>query len=399
MWSNQWARSHRWIAGGAGALLGALVSGHAQASASVDAAASYITFPVVAQTASYSSEVTIYNPNAGTANLEVGYVGGNGTAAPGLRTCAPLAIAANQAVQFDVGTQCSLPAGSHFGILHVHEPASATTTPTPVHGYSRVTNPLGLGFSVPAFPVNVFESSRSTVIGLKRQVAAPGYQTNCFVGSVESTTYTIALYSASGTQIGGTLFGSIGANMLVRYLDIFATVGAPTGDYANVWAEFAGYEASAGPPLIAFCTVQDNTNFGADFRIAGATAPFDNTRTHRSTSSNSFSTYGSKHVYELGFRSPDRLRCFLESAQSSALELRVLAFDAANNVLGSWGGNGITDTGVLGIGEDFWPRPFHVEVSLRGPSSPATPIDYALVCESGSGHAATGRAAIEADDF
>ena len=306
------------ISGASLALLAVLASDRATGSASVDAASSYLVFPIVAQTASYSSEITIYNPNAATADLVVEYVGGSGTTFPGLRTCTPLVVAASRAIRFDVGTQCSLPGGSHFGMLHVHEPTSATSAPTPVHGYSRVTNPLGLGFSVPAFSLNVFESGVSQVIGLKRKTGTPGFQSNCFVGSVEGDYVYVSLYDVSGAQIGRMLVGALPANTLVRGPDIFAAVGAPAGDYENVRAEFFGYARSYGPPLIAFCTVQDNASFGADFRIAGVTEPYDVSRVRRSVSSGSFFSYGSKHVYEAGCRTSDYLRCLLESSQRSA---------------------------------------------------------------------------------
>ena len=62
-----------------------------------------------------------------------------------------------------------------------------------------------------------------------------------------------------------------------RYLDIFWIdgVNAPAGDQSNVRAEFT--QTSGGSAnLIGFCTVQDNTSFGADFRIAkGYGSPSD----------------------------------------------------------------------------------------------------------------------------
>lgn len=387
----------------AGALCVGLLSGQVGASASVDAAASLVVFPVVAQTASYSSEITIRNPNAESVEFAVWYIGGNGTAAPGQRYCGELSVGLPiRQVQFDVQTRCALPAGSHFGMLLVVGDADAPIRP--LQGYSRVTNPLGLGFSVPAFPANVFESSRSSVIGLKRQAAAPGYQSNCFVGSLDGTTYQLALYSAAGAQIGSTLSGTLAANQLVRFLDVFSAVGAPAGDHSNVRAEFVGNQVANGPGLIAFCTVQDNTNFGADFRIAGATAPFDNTRTHRSTGAGSFPAGGSKHVYQLGFRAPDWLRCFYSAGVGRFLELRVVGYDAGNLPVVVGGGNNMTDTGRMWLAprSAYSAVPWRVEASIRDGAifpGPTFPLAYALTCESGSGHAALGSPAIEVDDF
>jgi hypothetical protein len=82
--------------------------------------------------------------------------------------------------------------------------------------------------------------------------------------------YQLRLFNdATGTQIGGTLSGSLAAFQQFRYLDVFGIKGvnAPAGDRANIRAEFT--QTSGGTAnLIGFCTVQDNTSFGADFRIA-----------------------------------------------------------------------------------------------------------------------------------
>jgi hypothetical protein len=48
---------------------------------------------------------------------------------------------------------------------------------------------------------------------------------------------------------------------------VFAAAGAAPGDHTNVRAQFTRTSAET-LDLIGFCTVQDNTSFGADFRIA-----------------------------------------------------------------------------------------------------------------------------------
>ncbi len=51
--------------------------------------------------------------------------------------------------------------------------------------------------------------------------------------------YELQLYNgASGTQIGGTLSGSLQAWQQYRYLDVFSAVGAPSGDLSDVRAQF-----------------------------------------------------------------------------------------------------------------------------------------------------------------
>src|SRR5207245_3916009 len=125
--------------------------------------------------------------------------------------------------------------------------------------------------SVEGFPVGNFSDQVSHSTGLKRQAAAPTFQTNCFVGSLEQpVSYQLKLFNdTTGAQIGGTLTGSLNAFEQFRYLDVFGPAGvhAPAGDQLNVRAQFT--QTSGGTAnLIGFCTVQDNTSFGADFRIA-----------------------------------------------------------------------------------------------------------------------------------
>ena len=132
-------------------------------------------------------------------------------------------------------------------------------------------NPSGIGFSVEGFPLEDFNNQVSHVIGLTRQGGSPGYWSNCFVGSLDQpVSYALKLFNgASGAQIGNTLTGSLAAFKQFRYLDVFGVngVNAPAGDQFNVRAEFT--QTSGGSAnLIGFCTVQENTTFGADFRVA-----------------------------------------------------------------------------------------------------------------------------------
>jgi hypothetical protein len=107
---------------------------------------------------------------------------------------------------------------------------------------------------------------------LKRKVAAgglPAYQTNCFVTSLgDAISYELRLFDgATNVQLGGTLSGSLQPFQQFRYLDVFAQAGVAAGDRSNVRAEFTNLTGSS-KKLIGFCTVQENTTFSADFRIA-----------------------------------------------------------------------------------------------------------------------------------
>ena len=170
------------------------------------------------------------------------------------------------AVQFSVAEQCDLPSGSQYGYVTLTESAG---TPSPFLVYSRAQTPSGNGFSVPAYPADAIEAPKygAYVVGLKRQAAAPTYQSNCFVASTDTaTTYQIRLRNSDGNPIGNPVTGTLEAHQVIRHLDIFAAAGIATGDLSNVSADFSSGDGTA--PLIGFCTVQESTFFGADFRMA-----------------------------------------------------------------------------------------------------------------------------------
>jgi hypothetical protein len=224
--------------------------------------------PVIAQTGSFGSEVTAYNPNAGTISVNVAFYDANNTSSPGLKTCTALTLAAGQSVQFSVAGQCTLPGGSNFGLLILSE---ATGTQR-FYGYARTQTPQGVGFSTEGFPIENFNDQLQHATGLKRVAASgslPAFQTNCFVGTLgDAVDYELRLFNGtSGAQIGGTLSGSLTAYQQYRYLDVFAQAGAAAGDYTNVRAQFTNL-TGAEKKLIGICTVQENTSFSADFRVA-----------------------------------------------------------------------------------------------------------------------------------
>ena len=227
-----------------------------------------IVVPVIAQTASFGSEVTAYNPNGGAITVNVSFYDAQNTANPGAKACTPLSIGAGASVEFSLAGQCALPTGGNFGLLVL---AEATGTQR-FYGYARTQNPQGIGFSTEGFPIENFNDQEQHATGLKRVAASgglPAYQTNCFVASLgDAVSYQLQLYNgASGTQIGSTLSGSLQPWQQYRYLDVFSAVGAPSGDVTDVRAQFTNLTGT-NKKLIGFCTVQDNTSFSADFRIA-----------------------------------------------------------------------------------------------------------------------------------
>jgi hypothetical protein len=251
-----------------GALL-SLLAGYSQAQTTAGIAMT-VVFPVAAQTSSFASEMTLFNPGPNLLTASVSFYEANNAGAPGPKVCNDVSVPAGRSTQITLSTQCALTgSGGHFGLLIVAD--KAVPQVNAFYGYTRVQNPQGIGFSVEGFPVTDFSNQVSHATGLKRKAAAPTYQTNCFVGSLDQpVSYQLKLFNDStGTQVGGTLVGSLTAFQQFRYLDVFGVngVNAPTGDLSNIRAEFT--QTSGGTAnLIGFCTVQDNTSFGADFRIA-----------------------------------------------------------------------------------------------------------------------------------
>jgi len=229
-----------------------------------------IVFPVIAATGTFTGHGTLYNPNGNSITVGLDYFDADNTTSPGAKVCNDLVIPANRSVQFDLASQCTLGAGSHFGLLIVSDNAGSNG----FYGYSRTDNFAGEGFSIEGFPIVNFSGNAAYATGLKRVAAAPTYQTNCFAASLaDPVSYSLMLFDdTTGAQIGTTLSGSLGAFAEFRYLDVFTAAGAPSGDYTNVRAQFT--RTSAGTQkLIGFCTVQDNVSFGADFRIAKGKTP------------------------------------------------------------------------------------------------------------------------------
>lgn len=271
--SNQWSKAspalRRRSAMAAGVLCAALAS-HAAMGQTAFGAATTVVFPAVASTSSFTSTLTLYNPNASDITVGLNYFEANNLGAPGAKPCNDVLVPANASVEFKLADQCTLDPGNHFGLLT----ASDTAATNLLFGYSRTENTASAGFSIEGFPSGNFSSDVSFVTGLRQSVAAPGYQTNCFVASLDgAVTYDLKLFDGTtGAQIGNTLSGSLNAFEEFRYLDVFGSAGAAPGDYANVRAQFTRTSFDTNK-LVGFCTVQDNVSFGADFRIAKSQTP------------------------------------------------------------------------------------------------------------------------------
>jgi hypothetical protein len=201
-----------------------------------------IVFPVTAQTISFSSEMTVYNPNASSITVNVSFYNADNVVPPGLQTCGPLVVPAGMSVQFSLVGQCALPSGSNgsnFGLLILTEQTGTQR----FQGYARTQTPGGIGFATEGFPIENFNDELQHVTGLKRSEATgslPPLQTNCFVGTLDDAVdYELRLFDdMTNAQIGATLAGSapyvtIAGGAMNTASDVDAVIGGGTVNAAT----------------------------------------------------------------------------------------------------------------------------------------------------------------------
>ena len=387
-------------------------------------------FPVAVDSGSYAQRFTFRNPDATSAiTLAVQYFPGTGTTQATAITCPAVLVPANgQAVFTSLRTLCpALAAGSQFGFVYTND--SDTTRKRPYAAFSRVSNIQGIGFSVEALPAHTFTSADGVVTGVRRIAAAggaPAFQTNCFVGKMNNVNVGVALSSdvlvtvrnSAGATLGATTTFTVAPGKLTRLLDVFAAVGVPAGDYDDARVSFE--ESGTGEPgILSFCTVQDNTSFGADFRIAkqergysqlaltqtpaaqdehvlrdssiGNDAPMTGFFPAGRPFTLPAATTGS-NTHVMYFRHPDYVQCEIIDPATSAralttygLEMRMIGPDG---ILVA-GGNDVTGFNSVYLGDKAQRNSgantrYTIEVELTAASTTAKP--YKLHCISGSGH-------------
>ena len=381
-----------------------IATAHAQSTA---ASSSVVVVPVVAQTASYTSEVIVRNPNAAPITVNVKFYEANNSSTPGLQTCNQLVVAAITSTPFTLPGQCpGLTNASHFGML-VLEDATAPQTHQ-FFAYSRAQTPGGNGFSVEGFPIGAFSAEDADVDGLKRQAAAPTYQSNCFVGALsEAVTYQLLLWDSSNNLVGLPLTGTLQPFEMHRYLDVFAKASAAAGDYSNVRANFTvtGGDATADgkrPALVGLCTVQESTFFGADFRVAksqdalndgqkrvacigeGTCGTFDSVQPEQITDATL------RNVYSMIITQPDHVHCDLQAppADLPNLQMRLrLPGDPFSSTVFA-GGAGQTSFSIFTGGRNAinsgTATRWFIDVETIN-SSTTVPISFGVTCSSGNG--------------
>ena len=226
--------------------------------------------PVVVDTASFTQRISLHNHSTLSVTLTPTYYPADGTVEAASSDCSLIVVPGKSEVTVGSLRQLCphLAAGSAFGMLLLR-----SGTPRTFAVHSRVSNAAGAGFSVEAFPANDFSGATTVVTGLRRRAAsagAPAFQTNCFVGNLPTfsqatpanTQVTLNVRNA-GALVGSTTL-SLAPGKLVRMLDVFAAVGDAANEYDQATAEFI---PAGRTGVVSFCTVQDNTSFGADFRI------------------------------------------------------------------------------------------------------------------------------------
>lgn len=376
------------------AVLGALaLCGTAQAQ-STNGYASIIEVPVVVNSATFTSDIYLHNPGGAT-TFQVNYYGGTGTPT-GIKSCGTVDLAAGETGRYDLGSLCGLSnAQSNFGRLSIYELDPGNR---PFSVYVRVQAFSGNGFSIEGIPAGQITGAGNgannlAVQGLRRQAGAPGYQTNCFFAAVgEPVTVGWQLRNGTtGAAIGTAQNTVLTANQVVRVLDVFTAAGAPAGDYSNVRLNLFENDAATEPGLLAFCTVQNNTSFDADFRVAKDTSPSDENHRYAAFSSTdglgnalAMDSLVQKEVHGIHLRQPDWVSCALGGANLANLEMRLV--DPQGVVVA--GGSDTTSFGEVYLGErharnggtnGLW----RVEVETRGFGT--LPLSYTVSCTNGNG--------------
>ena len=300
-----------------------------------------LVFPVVAFTATFTSEVTVQNPNANSITLNLDYYESNNAHDPGFHDCGQFTVPAGQTLAFTMLAKCPPETGTtHFGmlILRHQDPANQLDL---FYAYSRAQTASGVGFSIEGFPIGGFSGATSYSVGIKNSTTTPFYATNCYVAALaEPITYTLTLYNGTDAAEAaplGTVTASIPAFDSHRYTDVFARLGAGANN-TNVKAKFSVAPIDVNgtlPAYIGFCTVQESVTFSADFRIAKSRDALDQrqkrltcygqsacgTLTVPPTQVSNAAT--DRNVHSMFIAQPDFVRCDLVGPSVAQLQIRL----------------------------------------------------------------------------
>ena len=383
--------------------------------------------PLTVDSISFAQRFTFRNPDADNAlSIAVTYFPGTNTTQATSLDCGVVSVPAGGSVTVaSLRTLCTgLTTGNQFGYVYLSE-NSAQNRPFAV--YSRVSNPQGIGFSVESFPAHTFTSADSVATGVRRLAAtasAPAFQSNCFIGNLNDisppaipvpTTVEFSVLDNTGVELGRSSI-ILTAGKLTRLLDIFAAANVPAGNYDDASVKFE--ELGPGEPgLMTYCTVQDNTSFGADFRIAkqeqGFSTPYssigaqDDHVSRDSLVETDMLVPGDlaarqfnipagafSNTHAIYFRHPDNVQCEiiepvsgLRATNEYGLEIRLMDQDGVTPIAG---GNFVAGFGEVYLGDktdrnDGANTRYSIQVESNGLNEGGE-RPYILHCQSGSGH-------------
>jgi hypothetical protein len=215
----------------------------------------------------------------------------------------------------------------------------------------------------------------------------------------EPTTIDLTLYDATGALLATLPQQSLAPREMRRFLDIFASAGLAAGDYSNVLAVMTEDQPGSEPGAILFCTVQNNTTFDGDFRIAKSFPVQDDHAFRALTESvdalgNVF-TLGaypnSRNRHVVNFKHPDWVACAvsrIDGGNAGDLEMRLVAPDALTVVAGGNAALGFAKTylGAKSTRNNGANGRWFIDVEAATGGGVADGAQYSITCTSGSGH-------------
>ena len=133
------------------------------------ASSTTIVFPVVASTASFTTTVTLYNPNGSDVTVGLNYFDGSDSdptkspLVPGQKIATTSLCRPTAASPSRWRRNARSGTGTHFGPLVASDNAGMSQ----IFGYSRTENNASAGFSIEGFPSEDLTTDTTNVIGLR----------------------------------------------------------------------------------------------------------------------------------------------------------------------------------------------------------------------------------------
>jgi len=370
-----------------------------RANAQVDAAGTKILIPVVSSSVSFVSQIVVKDQSGTSRSVTMQFYEAQTSSTPGLKACTPITLTPFQTKTVSLAGQCSLAAGNHHGFVILTD-ASGTKDKL-FYAFTRVENPATNGFTVEGYPIGHIGGGDpdSEVVGVKSKAATattPQIQTNCFVATLDNpVSYSISVDVPNALAVSDTL----AAFQMRRYSDI----GAGAGDFENATVTFTKDDPAQWPnTLIAFCTVQDNASFNADFRIAKTWEAADPTRFRLNCFAASFGAgdtctdtlqpsapivpdAATKIRLLTRVYAPDTVNCKIVGGRASDLKIRLVRdFPPGTVAAGGTTGSFTYTTGPRsGIGNGFH-QTYFLEVDFKDGANTA-PAAFGIQCKSGNG--------------